>query len=162
MLVKQFMSQSVISCHLDDNLSQAAKLMWEYDCGVVPVVAQDGRVLAMLTDRDICMAAYTQGKVLSEIAVRVAMSQELYSCYPEDTLEQAEQLMRDYQVRRLPVVDRQGQAVGILSLNDLACALTRQHPSCQGAGNGISNSSMAQTLAAVGAHRIETATHKLV
>lgn len=154
MLVNQIMSPGAISCHIDDSVHHAAQLMWEFDCGALPVVTQEQRVVAMLTDRDICMAAYTQGKPLSEIGVRSAMSQALYTCSPDDSLEKAEQLMRDHQVRRLPVVDRDGKAVGILSLNDLAGASIRQHPSYASSTNEISAASVARTLAAVGAHPI--------
>jgi CBS domain-containing protein len=62
--VQQVMTMSVYSCHVNDHLGTAAKLMWEHDCGVVPVVNDDGRAIGMLTDRDICMAAFTQGRVL--------------------------------------------------------------------------------------------------
>jgi len=154
MLVKQLMSHPVKVCHLFDNLSQVAKLMWEGDCGAVPVVDGAGRAVAMLTDRDICMASYLQGKPLWEIAVRTAMSPGLTACGPDDPVEHAELLMRDYQIRRLPVLDQDGHPVGMLSLNDLARAAVRRHPCASAVGNaGIRLTATARTLAAVCAPR---------
>ena len=157
MLVKEIMSQPVISCQVDDHANVAAQRMWENDFGVVPVLDENGRVIAMLTDRDICMAAYTQGKALDQIVVRSVMSKYLHSCSPEDALDQAEQLMRNYQVRRLPVIDYTGKLAGILSLNDVACASARKHSGHRAPSDGISSASTAHTLAGVCAHRIEEA-----
>jgi len=153
MLVKQIMSQSVVVCSVEDTLDQAAKRMWDHDCGALPVTDQDGKAVAMLTDRDICMAAHTQGKPLAAIGVRTAMSHELYACSQQDTLKQATQLMRDHQIRRLPVLDEVGPPVGFLSLNDIALAATRQHPSARRGPEAISVAKAAQTLAAVCLHR---------
>jgi CBS-domain-containing membrane protein len=73
-----------------------------------------------VTDRDICMAAYTQGQRLSSIPVTVAMAKSVITCQADDDVDAAERSMRQARIRRLPVVDPQGQLVGILSLNDLA------------------------------------------
>jgi CBS domain-containing protein len=61
MKVSQIMEGAVKSCSRSESLNTAAKLMWDYDCGCVPVVNEQGEVLGLITDRDICMAAYTQG-----------------------------------------------------------------------------------------------------
>jgi Mg/Co/Ni transporter MgtE len=71
--VRDLMTTAVRSCTTGDNLQRAAQIMWESDCGVVPVVDRDGRLVGMITDRDICMAAYTQGKPLSHIGVFYAI-----------------------------------------------------------------------------------------
>jgi len=86
----------------------------------VPVVDQDGVVVAMLTDRDVCMAAFTQGRALGDIRISSAMSKSVWTCRPEDDVKLAEERMRHHRVRRLPVVDAEGRLVGILSLSDLA------------------------------------------
>jgi len=153
MLVKQIMSQPVVSCSVEDTLDQAAKLMWDRDCGALPVTDPDGKAVGMITDRDICMAAHTQAKPLAEIGVRTAMSHVLYACSPQDTLKQATQLMRDRQIRRLPVLGDAGRPVGFLSLNDIALAATRQHPSARSGPEAISVAKAAQTFAAVCVHR---------
>jgi CBS domain-containing protein len=118
--VRQLMSHAVRVCQDTDSLSQAAKVMWEADCGCVPVVDAQGKAVAMITDRDVCMAGFTQGQALSQIPVSSAASRTLVSVLPDDSLETAEALMGQYQLRRLPVIDTEGRPVGILSLNDLA------------------------------------------
>lgn len=149
MMIKQIMSQPVTVCRVTDTVNHAAKLMWERDCGVIPVVDESGRAVAMLTDRDVCIAAYTQGKPLSQIDVSSAMSKGLYACSPEDSLTVVEQRMQEHQVRRLPVLDAAGRPVGIVSLNDLARVATKQHPAAHGLSDGVSPISTAKTLAAV-------------
>jgi CBS domain-containing protein len=122
MKVEDLMTTDVGACRPFDSVDRSAKVMWERDCGAVPVVDQEGRAIAMLTDRDICMAALTQGKSLGEIHVSSAMSRRLWSCRPDDDLKQAEETMRTHQVRRLPVIDHDGKLVGVLSISDLARA----------------------------------------
>jgi CBS domain-containing protein len=154
MQIQYVMTQPVAVCGVNDSLQQAAMLMWERDCGVVPIVDETGKVVAMLTDRDICMAAYTQGRPLSEIGVRVAMSKHLVVCHPENSIEQAEERMSAHQLRRLPVVDPDGMPVGLISLSDLARAAV-QPPSRAHAGtNGVRLQSTARTLAMVCALRM--------
>jgi CBS domain-containing protein len=96
------------------------RIMWESDCGCVPVVECDGTVVGMITDRDICMAAYTQGRRLTHMTVEGAASKNLVTIGKDESLRRAEELMRDAQVRRLLVVDSAGRLVGLLSLADLA------------------------------------------
>lgn len=155
MQVRDIMSQPVVSVCSADTLQKAAELMWDCDCGVVPVVDGNGRAVAMLTDRDICMAAYIQGRPLSEISVSTAMSSWLCSCMPWDSIGEVEQLMRDRQIRRLPVLNELGEPMGVISLSDIARAAARQLPAAHGDTHGVSASSTAQTLAAVCAHRLD-------
>jgi len=118
--IEKIMHRPVITCRPMDSLHTAAALMWDHDCGALPVVDEDGRVLAMITDRDICMAAFTQGLPLVAMKVKSAMSNQLHACHPEDPVTEAEKRMGEKQVRRLPVVDLEGRVQGILTLNDLA------------------------------------------
>jgi CBS domain-containing protein len=120
MKVKEVMIREVKTCRAGDDLNRAAQIMWEFDCGTVPVVDEAGSVKGMITDRDVCMAAYTKGRRLESIQVRSAMSAEVATCSPDDTLEGALSIMKKARVRRLPVTDRGGRLVGILSMNDLA------------------------------------------
>lgn len=126
MKVGELMKHPVHTCSPEDNLHTAARLMWEHDCGSIPVVESDGRVVAMLTDRDICMAAYTQGLPLPSIKVRSAMSRSLFRCSPDASVAEAESIMRSSQVRRLPVTDADNRIVGIISLGDIARAAGAQ------------------------------------
>jgi CBS domain-containing protein len=145
--VSDLMTTAVRSCTTGDNLQRAAQIMWESDCGVVPVVESDGRLVGMITDRDICMAAYTQGKPLSHIGVFYAMAKEVHGVHDTDRVEAAEDLMRRVRVRRVPVLDRDGRLKGILSMNDLARHV-RRSPVGRSA-SGLSTDRIAWTLAAI-------------
>jgi CBS domain-containing protein len=122
MRVEEVMSKSVRTCGPDDSLSEAARLMWEADCGCVPVV-KDGRLVGVLTDRDACMGAYTRGRSLHEVRVRESMSRAVRTCRPSDRVEAALETLREAKVRRLPVVDERCQVVGMFSLSDAARAI---------------------------------------
>lgn len=119
MRVEEIMSKPAITCRSTDSLNKAAELMWHYDCGVIPVVDHDNRLVGIVTDRDVCMAAYTQGRLLSVIPVSTAMATQVFSCGPGDAIESVERLMKEKQVRRIPVVDGQNAPIGLVSLNDL-------------------------------------------
>jgi CBS domain-containing protein len=121
--VQDLMTPSPRFCDVGDSANEAARVMWECDCGAVPVV-QDGRVVGIVTDRDICMAAYFQGVPLASIPLASIMTSDVCTCRPGDDLGAAERLMRDRQVNRLPVVD--GEAlVGMLALCDLTQGVRR-------------------------------------
>ena len=126
--VEQIMSRAVATCRPDDSLDTAARIMWEHDCGIVPVtVVEDGgeRVVGMLTDRDVCMGAYTQGRPLWDIPVAVAMTQGARACHPTDTIGSALSVMATEQLHRLPVTDHGSHLVGLLSFADVAREETR-------------------------------------
>lgn len=125
MKVEMIMNRNVRVCHPHDALNKAAQIMWEEPCGAVPVVDDEGKPVGFLTDRDICMAAYTQGKPLEELRVETAMARKVVACTAEDELDSAAELMRQNHTRRLPVVGPQGALVGLLSLDDLACEASR-------------------------------------
>jgi CBS domain-containing protein len=120
MRVKELQTSDVKSCTGDTDLAAAAKIMWDRDCGVVPVVDSERKVIGVITDRDICIATATRSTVPSEIRVRDVMSgQGLHSCGPDDDVRTALATMKTHRVRRLPVLDRQQRLVGIISMNDL-------------------------------------------
>ena len=122
MKVEDLMTKPVATCHVNDTLNLAAMRMWDHDCGALPVVNDDGRVTGMITDRDICMAAYTQGRALDELLVNSAMASHVIAAHPDQTIGKAEQMMAHFQLRRLPVIDADGRPIGIISINDLAIA----------------------------------------
>ena len=125
MKVEQIMNRDVKTCGPQDSLSKAAQIMWDEPCGAVPVVDDQSRPIGFLTDRDISMAAYTQGRPLSELRAAASMARKLVCCKAYDELESAAQIMRQNRSRRLPVVDREGILVGLLTLDDLACEAAR-------------------------------------
>jgi CBS domain-containing protein len=118
--VSDVMTVDVATCAATDSLNRAAQLMWERRCGSAVVLDENGRVGGIVTDRDICMAAYTQGRRLDDIPVTTAMSSPVTTCPPIATVEAAEALMMAHAVRRLPVVDPQGRLLGVLSIDDIA------------------------------------------
>ena len=146
MNVAQIMSRLVHTCRPDDTLAVAVGKMWDHDVGCVPVVDSEGRVIGMLTDRDAVMGAYTQGRPLDQLPVSVAMARKVFSCQPADALIAAEESMRRWQIRRLPVVDAGGTLVGILSLNDIAREADRE---VGRKGREVSAQEVTATLAAV-------------
>jgi CBS-domain-containing membrane protein len=125
MKVRDLMSSPVHTCRANETLAHAAQLLWEHDCGVLPVVDRDGRVGAAITDRDICMGAYTRGKDLAALRVADSMSRSVVTCRADEELAAAADTMVKHQLHRLPVVDEHGKPVGLLSLNDLAAAAAR-------------------------------------
>jgi len=127
MKVQEVMNHQVHSCRPDTNLATAAAVMWDYDCGTLPVVDDAGHVVGMLTDRDIAMAAATQGRPAGEISVRDVISGTVYSCEEHDDIHAALKIMRHAQVRRLPVLNVAGRLQGILCLNDIALRAEEAH-----------------------------------
>lgn len=119
MNVQEVMRGSVRSVRMADRLDAAARLMWEQDCGIAPVVDSSNVLVGVVTDRDLCMATYTQGRVLAEIPVTAVMARMLRTCRAEDSLDTAMQTLQQAQLHRLPVVDGRGVLVGMLSCNDL-------------------------------------------
>ena len=101
MLVSELMTREPARVEAHEKLATAAGKMWEHDCGALPVL-QDGSVVGMITDRDICMAVWSRGLPPDAIGVVDAMSTRLVCCRDTDSLEDVERSMRSNQVRRLP------------------------------------------------------------
>jgi CBS domain-containing protein len=118
MKVKDVMTQEVHTCRPDSNLSMVAMQMWDGDFGVLPVVS-GSRVVGMITDRDICMAAAIKHRDPAAIQVEDVITGQLFSCAPDADIREALKTMRRNKVRRLPVIDA-GKLVGVLSVNDVA------------------------------------------
>jgi predicted transcriptional regulator len=151
MQIREVMTAQVQCCTPDDSLDHAARLMWDTDCGCLPVcTVADGKApaIGLITDRDICMCALFEGEPLSALRVRQAMTDRLLACQPGDTLEQAERVMQQGQVRRLPVLSAEGQLLGIVSLADLARTAAREG-STRIIGHDISEAEVGHTLAAI-------------
>ena len=128
MKVEQLMTREIEVCKAHETLNRAAQLMWERDCGFIPVIESngDGGLVGVITDRDIAMATYVQGKPPLAIPLSRVMSRKPICCHVEDNIAQAEALMRTNQVRRLPVVNLSGHVVGVVSLNDIAREVQRE------------------------------------
>jgi CBS domain-containing protein len=120
MKIKDVMTKDVRICGINDNLATAARTMWVNDCGILPIVNNEGIAVGVLTDRDICMATASKDRLPSNVAVAEVMMRQLYSCAPEADIREALEIMRERKVRRLPVVNEMGKLCGILSLDDVA------------------------------------------
>jgi CBS domain-containing protein len=127
--IADVMTRDVCAVRRNEPVSTAAKLMWDADCGAVPVLDEQGdAVVGMITDRDICMASWTQDRPASAIPVASAMSDSLCYCSPEDDLASAVNLMRSRRVRRIPVLSADHHLAGIISLADLVRTEHQRRP----------------------------------
>ena len=128
MKVEHLLTKTVACCLPDEATNEAVRIMWERDCGFVPVVEsrESARVIGVVTDRDICIAAYTKNLPLDQIRLDEVMSTEVRTCRASDDVGDAEQTMRSAQVHRLPVVDDAGQLLGVLSVADVARETARE------------------------------------
>lgn len=151
MNVKEVMSREVRTSRMVDRADTAARAMWEHDCGIVPVVDGNGVCIGVVTDRDLCMAAYTQGRPLGEINLTSVMARPARTCKPDDAVTAALALMQQHQVHRLPVVDARGVVIGMLAMNDLLRLAASRPAVLDGAG-------VAKSLAAIVAPRKAPAT----
>lgn len=122
MKVREIMTSQVECCTADDDCGEAIRIMWDTDCGIVPVVDPDHHVVGAITDRDIAIACWSRNVGPRDIRIGDTMSRDVKCCRREDTVNAAEELMEKSQVRRLPVIDKNGRLCGILSLADIALA----------------------------------------
>jgi len=146
MTVKDLMTANVKSCGADADLASVAKIMWDHDCGTVPVVNTDRKVIGMITDRDICIAAATRSAAPANIRVRDVTSGHVHTCLSEDDVSTVLTTMKERRVRRLPVLDRQERLVGIVSVNDLVARADRH------SGANVSGDEFLATLKSICGH----------
>ena len=119
MRVKEIMTMDAKCCDLNASLTEAAKTMWENDCGALPVLKDGKEVVGLITDRDICMAVAMRDRSPSGISVEEILPGVIYSVTPNDDVQKALEVMAEHKVRRLPVVDTDGELQGVLSMNDV-------------------------------------------
>ena len=118
MIVSDAMTAQVVTAKPTDTIKRVAKIMQEVDTGVVPV-SDNGKVIGMITDRDIVLRIVAEGGDPNQ-PVTSAMSEDVQTCREDDNLADAAALMGSHQLRRLPVLNDAGRLVGILSLGDIA------------------------------------------
>lgn len=158
MKVQEIMIRTVKSCSPETDLAAAATMMWDGDCGVVPVVSAEGKVSGVITDRDICIAVATKHRRAEEITVGEVLKESLggsvgwnlFTCYPDDDLSSALRAMRNHRVRRLPVINKEGKLLGIVSINDVILA-AQDAKSRKGAGPSYDE--IIETFKAICEHR---------
>jgi CBS domain-containing protein len=119
MQVRHIMTSPVELAAPDDSVRVAARKMMALDCGILPV-AEDERLIGMVSDRDIVIRAVAEGYDPDECYVREIMTTDVKYCYDDETAEDLARNMASLQVKRLPVLNRDKRLVGIVSLGDLA------------------------------------------
>lgn len=144
MKVRDIMTGKPKCCGPDTNLAEAIELMWTNDCGVLPVV-EDGKLIGIVTDRDVCIAVGTRNCRPSDVTVKEVATRTVQTCAPDDDVDTAMATMRRAQVRRLPVME-DGTLAGILALNDVILAAAHKYAAVN--SEGVMN-----TMRAVSEHR---------
>jgi CBS domain-containing protein len=117
---RDLMTRSVQTIHPWDSVEHAARLMGECDCGSLPVVNENGRLIGMVTDRDIALRVVARGRDVRRAQVEDCMSEDVVACHEYDSIEGCMRQMSRHQIRRLPIVDDRNRVIGIVSQGDLA------------------------------------------
>lgn len=118
-LVRDIMTKNVRTVSPDTPVCDVARMMRDEDTGIIPVV-HDGRVLGVITDRDLATRVMAERKDINTTRATEVMSEDIHVCSPDDRLTEAVRLMGEENVRRLPVVDRDDRLKGMLSMTDVA------------------------------------------
>ena len=119
MKVFEVMTIDVGFCHPEETLTKAAEIMWEKDCGIVPVVDGGKHIVGVITDRDICIATATRNRRTSSIKAGDMNFQAVKTCAPEDDVKDVLRRMRKYKIKRLCVVNQDKELHGVVSLTDI-------------------------------------------
>lgn len=119
MKVYEVMTVDADFCLPEDDLTKAAYIMWSRDCGIVPVVDVEKRVLGVITDRDICIAAASRNQLTSEIRACEMNFAPLKVCSPNDDVKDVLRRLRKYKIKRLCVTNDDGVLLGMISLTDI-------------------------------------------
>ena len=125
MTVREVMTGAPKTCTPDTTLAAAANLMWEADCGVLPVV-DEGELVGIVTDRDMFIALGKRNTRAAHVRVGAVATTNVSTCAPDDDVETAVAAMKQARVRRLPVIDADRKLVGIVSINDIVLAAGRR------------------------------------
>jgi CBS domain-containing protein len=143
MKVKDIMTTEPRVCTPETNLAAAAALMLDGDCGILPVVA-DGKLVGVVTDRDMYIALATRNQRASRVAVAEVVQSPAITCGPEDDVHVALAAMKQRRIRRLPVEGFGGTVLGIVSMNDILLAAGDKQP--------VRDDEVVETFQAICAH----------
>jgi len=119
MKVKEVMKTDVGFCSTEDSLMKCAETMLRLDCGVVPIVDDEGRVVGMLTDRDLCLAIVARNRKASDVKTKDLIRGEVIFCAANDKIETALRKLRRNQIKRIVVVGENERFIGIVSVSDI-------------------------------------------
>ena len=143
MNVKSLMTPNPRTCTRGTNLAEAAALMLDADCGILPVVNDEGKLVGVVTDRDMYIAVATRNTLPSALTVGEVARGKVFTCGPDDDVQTALATMKQHHVRRLPVEGFGGTVAGIISMNDLLLAAGKK---------GVGNADIIDTFQAICAH----------
>ena len=143
MKVQDIMTREPRTCSPSTNLAAAAALMLDGDCGVLPVL-EDGKLVGVVTDRDMYIALATRNQRAAELTVGEVARSPVYTCGPDDDLQAVLETMKQHCVRRLPVEGFGGTVMGIVSMNDIVLA--------SGPRKAVRDVEVVNTLQAICAH----------
>jgi CBS domain-containing protein len=129
MKVQDVMMRTPAFCSPETNLGAAVEILWNRNCGMLPIVDSQQKVVGIVTDRDLCVAMGTRNRLPGDISVSEVASGNVYSCKPGDDIHAALETMKKQKVRRLAVVNETGALEGILSMDDVVL-----HAEAGGAG----------------------------
>ncbi len=119
MKVKKIMTKDVGTCHASESLAKAVSIMWQRDCGIVPVVSDSNSVMGMITDRDVAIAITSRNRPANEVLIDEVIKGQTISCAPDDSVQRVLKKMRKHKIKRLPVVKKTGELVGMVSIADV-------------------------------------------
>jgi CBS domain-containing protein len=122
MKVRDLMTSDVETCLPETDLAAVVRMMWDRDCGFIPVVDAAGILRGVVTDRDICIASATRRVLPEYMSAHQAMTHPVHACVPDDDVSEALRAMKQYKVRRIPVIDANGTVKGVISMNDIVLA----------------------------------------
>lgn len=143
MKISSLMTPHPVTCTAGTNLAEAAALMLQADCGILPVV-ENGKLRGVVTDRDLFIALGTRDLRPSGMTVGEVMHGAVFTCDPDDDVEAVLALMKEHSIRRVPVEGFGRTVIGIVSMNDLVLAA--------GAKKAVSGAAVVDTLQSICAH----------
>jgi len=151
MKVKDVMTSAPSYCQVETNLGSATELMWNANCGFLPVETADGKVVGVVTDRDICIALGTRGRLAGNVTIAEVMSDKVHACAPDDDIHIALQTMKEGNVRRLPVIAKNGTLAGVVSMDDI---LLQAEPTRLGREPELSTDEVVRTYRAIAQRQV--------
>jgi CBS domain-containing protein len=143
MKVKDLMTPEPRTCTRETNLAEAAALMLDADCGILPVVDGEGKLVGVVTDRDMYIALATRNRLASQLTVGEVARARVFTCGPDEDVQSALATMKEHHVRRLPVEGFGSTVAGIVSMNDILLAAGKK---------GVGNAEIVDTFQAICAH----------
>lgn len=120
MKARDVMTESIVTIQENENIINCAKLMANHDIGCLPICNKDEEVIGIITDRDIVLRCIATQKDLNNTTVKEIITDEAICCDADDDIEDVEDLMKSYQIKRIPVIE-ENKIVGIITIHDLVC-----------------------------------------